>query len=65
MICTSCNNPAMVELRAALDEYWSSASDRGHLSPPQSAMTRLELAQKAIGLDTGIEEYLKHGNGKR
>ena len=61
-------NPAMVELRAALDEYWSSASDRGHLSPPQSAMTRLELAQKAIGLDTGIEEYWKRAdaeNGKR
>lgn len=68
-------NPAMVELRAALDEYWSSASDRGYLSPPQSAMTRLELAQKAIGLDSGIEEYWKradaenekreNGNGKR
>lgn len=58
----------MVELRAALDEYWSSVSDRGHLSPPQSAMTRLELAQKAIGLDTGIEEYRKRAdaeNGKR
>lgn len=52
-------NPAMVELRAALDEYWSSANDRGYLSPPQSAMTRLELTQKAIGLDTGVEEYWK------
>ncbi len=50
-------NPAMVELRAALDQYSSSASDRGHLSPPQSAMTRLELAQKAIGLDTGIDDW--------
>lgn len=31
-------------------------------------MTRLELAQKAIGLDTGIEEYWKRAdaeNGKR
>ena len=38
-------------------------------------MTRLELAQKAIGLDSGIEEYWKraatedekreNGNGKR
>ena len=27
-------NPAMVELRAALDQYSSSASDRGYLSPP-------------------------------
>lgn len=52
-------NPAMVELRAALDEYSSSANDRGYLSPPQSAMTRLELTQKAIGLDTGVEEYWK------
>lgn len=52
-------NPAMVELRAALDQYSSSASDRGYLSPPQSAMTRLELTQKAIGLDTGVEEYWK------
>ena len=52
-------NPAMVELRAALDQYSSSASDRGHLSPPQSAMTGLELTQKAIGLDTGVEEYWK------
>ena len=57
-------NPAMVELRAALDEYWSSASDRGHLSPPQSAMTRLELAQKAIGLDTGIDEYWKRADAE-
>ena len=52
-------NPAMVELRAALDQYSSSANDRGYLSPPQSAMTRLELTQKAIGLDTGVEEYWK------
>lgn len=52
-------NPAMVELRAALDQYSSSANDRGYLSPPQSAMTRLELTQKAIGLDTGVEEYSK------
>ena len=61
-------NPAMVELRAALDQYSSSASDRGYLSPPQSAMTRLELAQKAIGWDTGVEEYWKRAdaeNGKR
>ena len=61
-------NPAMVELRAALDQYSSSASDRGCLSPPQSAMTRLELAQKAIGWDTGVEEYWKRAdaeNGKR
>lgn len=57
-------NPAMVELRAALDQYSSSASDRGHLSPPQSAMTRLELAQKAIGLDTGIEEYWKRADAE-
>lgn len=31
-------------------------------------MTRLELAQKAIGLDTGVEEYWKRvdvENGKR
>ena len=52
----------------ALDEYSSSASDRGYLSPPQSAMTRLELAQKAIGWDTGVEEYWKRAdaeNGKR
>ena len=55
-------NPAMVELRAALDEYSSSANDRGYLSPPQSAMTRLELAQKAIGLDTGVEEYWKRAD---
>lgn len=53
-------NPAMVELRAALDEYWSSAA----LSPPQSAMTRLELAQKAIGLDTGIDEYWKRADAE-
>ena len=57
-------NPAMVELRAALDQYSSSASDRGHLSPPQSAMTRLELAQKAIGLDTGIEECWKRADAE-
>ena len=49
----------MVELRAALDQYSSSANDRGYLSPPQSAMTRLELTQKAIGLDTGVDEYWK------
>lgn len=55
-------NPAMVELRAALDQYSSSANDRGYLSPPQSAMTRLELAQKAIGLDTGVEEYWKRAD---
>lgn len=58
----------MVELRAALDQHSSSASDRGYLSPPQSAMTRLELAQKAIGWDTGVEEYWKRAdaeNGKR
>ena len=55
-------NPAMVELRAALDEYWSSANDRGYLSPPQSAITRLELAQKAIGCDTGVEEYWKRAD---
>lgn len=61
-------DPAMVELRAVLDEYWSSANDRGYLSPPQSAITGLELAQKAIGLDTGVEEYWKRAdaeNGKR
>lgn len=29
-------NPAMVELGAALDEYWSTANDRGYLTPPQS-----------------------------
>lgn len=57
-------NPAMVELRAALDQHSSSASDRGHLSPPQSAMTRLELAQKAIGLDTGIDEYWKRADAE-
>lgn len=57
-------NPAMVELRAALDQYSSSASDRGHLSPPQPAMTRLELAQKAIGLDTGIDEYWKRADAE-
>ncbi len=57
-------NPAMVELRAALDQYSSSASDRGHLSPPQSAITRLELAQKAIGLDTGVEEYWKRADAE-
>lgn len=31
-------------------------------------MTRLEAAQKAIGLDTGVEEYWKRAdaeNGKR
>ena len=55
-------NPAMVELRAALDQYSSSANDRGYLSPPQSAMTRLELTQKAIGLDTGVEEYWKRAD---
>lgn len=48
MICTSCTTPR-----------WSSANDRGYLSPPQSAMTRLKLTQKAIGLDTGVEEYWK------
>lgn len=68
-------NPAMVELGAALDEYWSTANDRGYLTPPQSSITRLEAAQKAIGLDAGIEEYWKradaenekreNGNGKR
>ena len=57
-------NPAMVELRAALDEYWSSASDRGYLTPPQSAMTRLEVAQKAIGWDTGVEEYWKRADAE-
>lgn len=57
-------NPAMVELRAALDQYSSSASDRGYLSPPQSAMTRLELAQKAIGWDTGVEEYWKRADAE-
>ena len=55
-------NPAMVELRAAPDEYWSSANDRGYLSPSQSAITRLELAQKAIGWDTGVEEYWKRAD---
>ena len=57
-------NPAMVELRAALDQYSSSANDRGYLSPPQSAMTRLELTQKAIGLDTGVEEYWKRADAE-
>lgn len=57
-------NPAMVELRAALDEYSSSSNDRGYLSPPQSAMTRLELAQKAIGWDTGVEEYWKRADAE-
>lgn len=57
-------NPAMVELRAALDQYSSSASDRGYLTPPQSAMTRLEAAQKAIGWDTGVEEYWKRADAE-
>lgn len=57
-------NPAMVELGAALDEYWSTANDRGYLTPPQSAMTRLEAAQKAIGLDTGVEEYWKRADAE-
>ena len=57
-------NPAMVELGAALDEYCSTANDRGYLTPPQSAMTRLEAAQKAIGLDTGVEEYWKRADAE-
>ena len=46
--------------RQALDQYSSSANDRGYLSPPQSAMTRLELTQKAIGLDTGVAVSYTH-----
>lgn len=57
-------NPAMVELGAALDEYWSTANDRGYLTPPQSSITRLEAAQKAIGLDAGIEEYWKRADAE-
>lgn len=57
-------SPAMVELKAAIDEYWSSANERGYLSPPRSAMTRLESAQKAIGWETGIEEYWKRADAE-
>lgn len=59
---------AMAEFRAALDEYWSTADDRGYLTPLRSTAARLEAAQEAVGLDAGVEEYWKRvevENGKR
>lgn len=50
---------AMAEFRAALDEYWSTADDRGYLPPLRSTTARLEAAQEAVGLDAGVEEYWK------
>lgn len=49
----------MAEFRAALDEYWSTADDRGYLTPLRSTTARLEAAQEAVGLDAGVEEYWK------
>lgn len=50
---------AMAEFRAALDEYWSTADDRGYLTPLRSTTARLEAAQEAVGLDAGVEECWK------
>lgn len=52
----------MAELRAALDEYWSTADDRGYLTPLRSTTARLEAAQEAVGLDAGVEEYWKRAD---
>lgn len=49
----------MAEFRAALDECWSTADDRGYLTPLRSTTARLEAAQEAVGLDAGVEEYWK------
>ena len=49
----------MAEFRAALDEYWSTADDRGYLTSLRSTTARLEAAQEAVGLDAGVEEYWK------
>ena len=49
----------MAEFRAALDEYWSTADDRGYLTPLRSTTARLEAAQEAVGLDAGVEECWK------
>lgn len=49
----------MAEFRAALDEYWSTADDRGYLTPLRSTTARLEAAQEPVGLDAGVEEYWK------
>lgn len=52
----------MAEFRAALDEYWSTADDRGYLTPLRSTTARLEAAQEAVGLDAGVEEYWKRAD---
>ena len=57
----SCDS-GMAEFRAALDEYWSTADDRGYLTPLRSTTARLEAAQEAVGLDAGVEEYWKRAD---